>query len=234
MEEHIGRPGRPRTAGVEQRVLDAATRLIAEHGLAETTLARVAAEAGISRPSIYRRWPSKEALALDVVRRALPPPAPGRPGGADARHELEMFVAGALAMPGAPPWGNAGTLLGREDVAPLVAAAQNELLGHAREVLGAIVTNGIEAGQLRSDVDVDLLADVVAGFVIRVVAGPTGLGGGARSPAGTVATGLRSRSPDTVARDFVALLWPAVTTGSGPRATVPPDSGSAVRGDHCQ
>lgn len=55
-----------------QRILDAAARLIATKGLSGITLTEVAKEAGVSRPTVYRRWPGTEEIirATTVQRTA--------------------------------------------------------------------------------------------------------------------------------------------------------------------
>ncbi len=54
--------GRPRTEGVEQRVLEATRGIVAAGGYRATTVDDIARRAGVSRGSLYRRWPSKGVL----------------------------------------------------------------------------------------------------------------------------------------------------------------------------
>lgn len=60
------RRGRPRTAGLDERVLEATRESIAEHGYAATTVDAIAARAMVSKGSIYRRWPAKGVLVYDA------------------------------------------------------------------------------------------------------------------------------------------------------------------------
>ncbi|OBG02552.1 TetR/AcrR family transcriptional regulator [Mycolicibacter sinensis] len=53
---------------MDARVLDAALRVYAAHGKAGFTVDLVAKTAGCSRPAVYARWPTKEALLLAAVR----------------------------------------------------------------------------------------------------------------------------------------------------------------------
>jgi len=59
--------GRHRIAS-EEAVLDAAVRSISRHGLAQLTLADVAAEAGLTAPTLVQRFGSKRGLLLAVSR----------------------------------------------------------------------------------------------------------------------------------------------------------------------
>jgi AcrR family transcriptional regulator len=58
--------GRPRTPGLEERVLAATRRVVIERGYVDATLDEIAAEAEVSKGSIYRRWPTKGVLVYDA------------------------------------------------------------------------------------------------------------------------------------------------------------------------
>ena len=72
--------GRPRRQGVEETVLAAAVALAGEVGYAGATVDAVAARAGVAKTTVYRRWPSKEALAVDALAAALQLPSAGPDG----------------------------------------------------------------------------------------------------------------------------------------------------------
>src|SRR5690349_12917896 len=54
--------GRPRKEGVEERVLAATREIVSERGYGATTVDDIARRAGVSKGSVYRRWPTKGAL----------------------------------------------------------------------------------------------------------------------------------------------------------------------------
>ena len=58
--------GRPRDEQVGGAILRAARTLVAEHGYDGVTTALIATEAGVSKQTIYRRWPSKADLVLEA------------------------------------------------------------------------------------------------------------------------------------------------------------------------
>ncbi len=60
------RRGRPRDARVEQAVVDATIAEIEDKGLRNATMEAIALRAGIGKATLYRRWPSKEALLYFV------------------------------------------------------------------------------------------------------------------------------------------------------------------------
>ena len=63
---------RPLDPNVGDAIAGATLRLLAERGFAATTMDAVAAEAGVGKPAIYRRFRDKAALVADVISRQLP------------------------------------------------------------------------------------------------------------------------------------------------------------------
>jgi AcrR family transcriptional regulator len=60
---------RPRSAQAHADVLDAAQTLFAERGIDATSMDAIAAESGVSKATIYKHWPDKDALCLEVMVR---------------------------------------------------------------------------------------------------------------------------------------------------------------------
>jgi AcrR family transcriptional regulator len=61
--------GRPRDPQRRQAILDAALALVAEVGYDRTTVDAIATKAGVSKPTLYRRWPhGKPELIADAIR----------------------------------------------------------------------------------------------------------------------------------------------------------------------
>jgi AcrR family transcriptional regulator len=59
--------GRPRSDRAHAQVLDAAGQLFAEHGIDGTSMDAIAAASGVSKATIYKHWPDKDALCLEVM-----------------------------------------------------------------------------------------------------------------------------------------------------------------------
>jgi AcrR family transcriptional regulator len=57
---------------VRSRILDTALELVGRHGLAELSMDELAATAGVSRATLYRLFPGKEALFAELVRSFSP------------------------------------------------------------------------------------------------------------------------------------------------------------------
>lgn len=60
---------RPRSERAHDQVLDAAITLFADRGIDATSMDAIAEASGVSKATIYKHWPDKEALCLEVVNR---------------------------------------------------------------------------------------------------------------------------------------------------------------------
>jgi AcrR family transcriptional regulator len=72
--------GRPRRTEADAAIIEAARNLLREGGYRALSLDEVGRRARTAKTSIYRRWPSKAALAAEIVQREVPPPT-GDEGG---------------------------------------------------------------------------------------------------------------------------------------------------------
>jgi AcrR family transcriptional regulator len=96
---------------VHDRILDTALELVGRHGLAELSMDELAAEAGVSRATLYRLVPGKEALFAELVRTFSPfEPIAAVLEAAGDRPPAEVIPAIAQAMAAAMD-GHIGLLL---------------------------------------------------------------------------------------------------------------------------
>jgi AcrR family transcriptional regulator len=72
---------------VGDRILAAAASCVRDFGVGRVTLAEIARRAGVSRPTVYRRWPDTNTIVASLLTdritgawRAVPPTQPGRTG----------------------------------------------------------------------------------------------------------------------------------------------------------
>lgn len=155
-----------RASRTEAAILDATRELLSESGVRHLTVEKVAARSGVAKTTIYRRWRSKDDLALavliDFVQTIV-----AVPRGDGARNELVALLRGAVNSLGT-------TVMGSVMQGLVSELATNEELSRAfRERVVAlrvaevrkIVQRGIARGELRADTDVDLLHELLFGPV---------------------------------------------------------------------
>ena len=63
------KPAQARSRATVEAILEAATRILRDQGLADLTTNRVAERAGVSVGSLYQYFPSREAILAELVRR---------------------------------------------------------------------------------------------------------------------------------------------------------------------
>lgn len=155
-----------RASRTEAAILDATRELLSESGVRNLTVEKVAARSGVAKTTIYRRWRSKDDLALAVLIDFVQTIA-AVPRGDGARNELVALLRGAVNSLGT-------TVMGSVMQGLVSELATNEELSRAfRERVVAlrvgevrkIVQRGIARGELREDTDVDLLHELLFGPV---------------------------------------------------------------------
>lgn len=63
------RRGRPRSVETEEAILDSAYRMMATDGLTAASIDAIARQSGVSKMTVYKWWPSREALLIDAFLR---------------------------------------------------------------------------------------------------------------------------------------------------------------------
>lgn len=157
----MARTGPKRDLEAQRRILDATASLLADHGPRRVSINDIAAAAGVGKQTIYRWWPSKSAVVIDALERQVaavhPPPDTG-----SAREDIRLQMRRVAAMFTSPT----GAVI-RE----LVAEAQGDehvaeelrrrFVAERRRRSAAVVRAGIERGELRPDLDVETVIDLL-------------------------------------------------------------------------
>ena len=89
--------GRPRDPQIGHAIDSAVRRLLSERSFAGMTMDAVAAEAGVGKPAIYRRYRDKAQMVASVVAEQLPVMDPPDLGDTKAENMLAMFTHGLPA-----------------------------------------------------------------------------------------------------------------------------------------
>ena len=156
--------GRPRSEGIERAVIEGVMKLL-EDGvpLAELSIERIARTAGVGKATIYRRWSGKEELFVDVVRSAEPPAAqlPGTSMRDDLVALLEQLRQRGLLARSSAILHNVHAQM--KSSPKIWAAYHTTVVAPRRELQIEILRRGQAAGELRADLDIELLNDMFVG-----------------------------------------------------------------------
>lgn len=163
MTEPTGR-GRPRDPRTRRDIMAATRELLAGDGYDRLSIEAIAQTAGVSRPTIYRRWPSKAHLVFDA---AFGPVSVSEIASTAAEFDtnLRSFVSGMLRFWQEPVIKAAtlGLLIERRRDPALHIRTQQQLDERSRRGFHALVQRGVEHGAVRADTDVDMLYQLLVG-----------------------------------------------------------------------
>jgi AcrR family transcriptional regulator len=153
--------GRPRSAAADQAILDATLRMLGTHGVAGMTIEGIAAEAGVGKTTIYRRWSTKTDLILaalsDIVPRGDPPDTGSMAGDMAALADTQRARLAGARLAGIVPRVLAESMSDPE----LHQAYVEKVIYPFRDLLRLFIERGIERGELRPDLEVDALVDLL-------------------------------------------------------------------------
>jgi AcrR family transcriptional regulator len=169
--EHAGAavraPGRPRSEKAEKAIIDATVDLLAEGaGVSDLSIEAIAARAGVGKTTIYRRWSNKEDLVVDALA-TLKAPLPDI-AGMSVRESLVRYLQLIHSESGHP----------RTRCIMNVAMNESERHPHLMErfrqiaieprrvAMRALLQRGVDEGELRPDVDVDVAMAAVTGTML--------------------------------------------------------------------
>jgi AcrR family transcriptional regulator len=166
--------GRPRSEAVERAIVEGVLKLLEEGvPLAELSIERIARTAGVGKATIYRRWSGKEELFVEVVR-ATEPPDPELPG-TSMRDDL-VAVLEQLRQRGLMTRSSAllRSVFAQMKSSPKLWEAYHTIVvAPRRQKQYAILRRGQANGELRTDLDVELLNDLLVGpMLFRTIMQP--------------------------------------------------------------
>ncbi|MEZ0093778.1 AcrR family transcriptional regulator [Streptacidiphilus sp. EB129] len=158
------RRGRPRSGAAEQAIVDAVLDLLEQGGtLTGLSIEGIAARAGVGKATIYRRWSNKEELLLDVLRRTdEPEPEITAESVRDCLVEvLEYLRRAALARRSHTSLGALSAEL--RALPELYRHYHSQIIEPRRLRLRQLLERGVQRGEIRGDVDLDLLGELIVG-----------------------------------------------------------------------
>src|SRR5579863_658829 len=156
-------PGRPRSEQARQAILRSTLRLLGRRGFSELTIEDVADYARVGKTTVYRWWPNKGALVADAfasnTTRTLRFPDTGSID-TDMSRQMRQLVKVFRSPRGRIV--SAILAAGQSDK-DLIAAFRDRFLRPRRQEAYATLRRAVLRGELRKDIDPDLLLDSLYG-----------------------------------------------------------------------
>lgn len=163
------RRGRPRDASADERILEAAGQLILERGFDKVTVDDVAALAKAGKATVYRRWASKEDLAVaalsQLYRHEIPVPDTG-----SVRDDLEAYYRSTLEFAGSESGRRyLHTTIGESLRDPRVQQLHRAAVKSREDLVRKILERGVARGEIRADVPLDLPVDYIGAVLSQAI-----------------------------------------------------------------
>jgi AcrR family transcriptional regulator len=156
--------GRPRSKRADSAIMRAATDLLAERGLGGMSIEEVASRAGVGKATIYRRWPSRGALALDAFVADFlgqqPLPETGTLRG-DLLAALRAWIRSVTQTSAGPML--TGLIAEVQQDRALAADWRDRVVEPLRSQSAIMFDRAISRGEIPADTDKDVLLDLLYG-----------------------------------------------------------------------
>jgi AcrR family transcriptional regulator len=157
--------GRPRSARVDEAIIDAVLDMLAEGlGVDAISIEAVAARAGVGKATIYRRWLGKYELLLDAIQMlkvSLP-----EPHGRSVRDDLVVLM-GRVSLSDDRRAERIFPCLVPEMVKnPEFHGLYQQIIEPRRERLREVLRRGIHTGEVRPDIDLEVITLMLSGPVV--------------------------------------------------------------------
>ncbi|HWJ47164.1 MAG TPA: TetR/AcrR family transcriptional regulator [Candidatus Udaeobacter sp.] len=156
-------PGRPRSEQARQAILRSTLKILGKNGFSDFKIEEVAAGASVGKATVYRWWPNKGALIADAfagsTTRRLRFPDTGSVY-TDMSQQMRQLIKVFRSRRGRIV--SAILAAGQTDK-DLIEAFRERFLWPRRREAYATLRRGIQRGELRKDLDPDLLLDSLYG-----------------------------------------------------------------------
>lgn len=155
--------GRPRNQQTHQAILEAARSLLNREGESRFSIEQVASAAGVSKASIYRRWPTKGALLIELYMEGLPEVI--TVDARSLRSELKRYLLDTVERLQNPLWRSIlRSLVAEGQYDPVTAELLRERVVAPRRAAGShLLQHAVATGQIPAGLDHELILDLLFG-----------------------------------------------------------------------
>lgn len=159
------KPGRPRSEGSRQAILDAANKLLLHSPVRDVSIEAIAKKAGVGKTTIYRWWPNKVAVILEALSGPMGV-LPATVSGGSARdllaRQMERFSRLLRGRGGRVIVEIFAEVQGDKELLQLF---YDQFMLQHEEILANIIAQGKSTGEFRADLDIPLAVDMIYGAV---------------------------------------------------------------------
>lgn len=157
--------GRPRDPATDERITAAAAELLLQRGFDKMTVDDVAAKAGVGKATVYRRWPSKDDLAVAAMGTLYAAEIP-EPDTGSIEQDLAESYRAVLVFLNSPQ----GAAFLRMSIAESVrderiAALYRESTERRENEARRTFERAIARGEVRPDADIDTAVQWLGGMI---------------------------------------------------------------------
>jgi AcrR family transcriptional regulator len=163
----------PRPNATPEEILAITIQLIAEYDISGVTVDMVAEMAGVSKATIYRKWPSRADLIYDAL--AYVPRPGGNPDTGSLRGDLSILLGDLVAYLEQPQAGRVfASFLNAAVRNPQLGALRQQTTKAARASYEQVLQRAVARGELADDVDILFLVDtIISPFLYHSMVDPT-------------------------------------------------------------
>jgi AcrR family transcriptional regulator len=158
--------GRQRCQVAEASILKATSDLLTEHSLREVTAEAIAERAGVSKATIYKWWPNKNRVALDAFLSRIEEEVPTPNTGSVLRDFTEQLVESTRFYTSRYGRMLAQFLAEGQSDPEFLALFRERFQQPRRKVVRVMWERGVARGEVRKDIDVELVIDLLFGTVV--------------------------------------------------------------------
>jgi AcrR family transcriptional regulator len=190
--------GRPRRPGVEEAVFETTLQLLAVHSYGEISVETLAERAGVSKTSIYRRWPSKAAVVAAAVS-SLYLDRVDVPDTGSLSEDLVALLSESYRLMADGSGRVLERLVRESGQNPELVEVVQSILYARRRLYATMLNRAIARAELIPEIDQELLLDLVLGplWFRLLLSGAPITPQAARSVVDLVLEGALPRSPRT-------------------------------------
>ena len=164
-ERQKKRRGRPRSAAAASHhaILDAVYDLLHEKSVRDPTIEEIARRAGVGKPTIYKWWPSKAALVMDMLDEHILEDLSAN-GALSAEEAIRRPVTELVRRFNGFPGKVAMEILAEGQSDPEVLLEyRDRYLTKRRAVAAEVIERAQASGEFRKDIDPQVLMDMIFG-----------------------------------------------------------------------